>query len=169
MNLFLFGYWMPEVFHLIGMSPADAVFASSLRDLGAIFAVLYLGLLIDHLGPERSLAFHYAVGSVFIAVIALVALPYLALLAVTLFSGSTTLRGAAEGVGGARPLGLGGGWFHRASQLALRADEQPQSYGRRGGAAHKNLKPPDLRHSAAIEGAAAPRRGIGDARLPVEG
>jgi len=40
MNLFLFGYWMPTVFNLIGMSPADAVFASSLRDCGAIFAVL---------------------------------------------------------------------------------------------------------------------------------
>ena len=91
MNLFLFGYWMPEVFHLIGMTPADAVFASSLRDLGAIFAVLYLGLLIDHLGPERSLAFHYAVGAVFIAVIALVALPYLALLAITFFCGMTII------------------------------------------------------------------------------
>ena len=91
MNLFLFGYWMPEVFHLIGMTPADAVFASSLRDLGAIFAVLYLGLLIGHLGPERSLAFHYAVGAVFIAVIALVALPYLALLAITFFCGMTII------------------------------------------------------------------------------
>jgi AAHS family 4-hydroxybenzoate transporter-like MFS transporter len=91
MNLFLFGYWMPEVFHLIGMSPADAVFASSLRDLGAIFAVLYLGLLIDRLGPERSLAVHYAVGAVFIAIIALVALPYAALLAITFLCGMTII------------------------------------------------------------------------------
>ena len=91
MNLFLFGYWMPEVFHLIGMSPADAVFASSLRDLGAIFAVLYLGLLIDRLGPERSLAFHYAAGAVFIAIIALVALPYAALLVVTFLCGMTII------------------------------------------------------------------------------
>ena len=52
MNLFLFAYWMPKVLHLIGMSPAQAVFASSLRDLGAIFAVLYLGLLIDRVGPR---------------------------------------------------------------------------------------------------------------------
>ena len=36
------------------------MFASSLRDLGAIFAVLYLGLAIDRIGPERSLALHYA-------------------------------------------------------------------------------------------------------------
>ena len=39
---------------------SQAVFASSLRDLGAIFAVLYLGLAIDRIGPERSLALHYA-------------------------------------------------------------------------------------------------------------
>ena len=76
MNLFLFAYWMPTVLNLIGMSPAQAVFASSLRDFGAIFAVLYLGLAIDRIGPERTLALHYAAGAVFIAVIALVALPY---------------------------------------------------------------------------------------------
>jgi AAHS family 4-hydroxybenzoate transporter-like MFS transporter len=91
MNLFLFGYWLPEVLHLIGMTPAGAVFASSLRDLGAIFAVLYLGLLIDRVGPERSLAFHYAIGAVFIAVISLVALPYAVLLAVIFFCGMTII------------------------------------------------------------------------------
>jgi AAHS family 4-hydroxybenzoate transporter-like MFS transporter len=73
------------------MTPASAVFASSLRDLGAIFAVLYLGLLIDRVGPERSLAFHYAIGAVFIAVISLVALPYAILLAVIFFCGMTTI------------------------------------------------------------------------------
>jgi MFS transporter, AAHS family, 4-hydroxybenzoate transporter len=91
MNLFLFGYWLPEVLHLIGMTPAGAVFASSLRDLGAIFAVLYLGLLIDRVGPERSLAFHYAIGAVFIAVISLVALPYGLLLGVIFLCGMTII------------------------------------------------------------------------------
>jgi AAHS family 4-hydroxybenzoate transporter-like MFS transporter len=91
MNLFLFGYWMPEVFHLIGMAPADAIFASSLRDLGAIFAVLYLGYLIDRVGPERSLALHYAIGAVFIAIIALVALPYALLLALSFLCGMTII------------------------------------------------------------------------------
>src|SRR5690349_8503996 len=91
MNLFLFGYWMPEVLHLIGMTPAGAVFASSLRDLGAIFAVVYLGLLIDRVGPERSLAFHYAIGAVFIAVISLVVLPYAMLLGVIFLCGMTII------------------------------------------------------------------------------
>jgi MFS transporter, AAHS family, 4-hydroxybenzoate transporter len=91
MNLFLFAYWMPTVFNLMGMKPAAAVFASSLRDCGAIFAVLYLGLLIDKVGPERSLAFHYAAGALFIAMIALVAMPTVLLLAMTFFAGMTII------------------------------------------------------------------------------
>jgi AAHS family 4-hydroxybenzoate transporter-like MFS transporter len=91
LNLFLFGYWMPTVFKLMGMAPAQAVFASSLRDCGAIFAVLYLGWAIDHVGPERSLALHYAVGAVFIGMIALVAMPYLLLLAMTFLAGMTII------------------------------------------------------------------------------
>jgi MFS transporter, AAHS family, 4-hydroxybenzoate transporter len=65
LNLFLFVYWMPTVLNLIGLSPAQAVFAASLRDLGAVFAVLYLGLAIDRIGPERALALHYAAGAAF--------------------------------------------------------------------------------------------------------
>jgi len=99
MNLFLFAYWMPTVLNLIGMTPPQAVFASSLRDCGAIFAVLYLGVLIDRFGPERSLALHYAAGAVFIAMIALVALPYALLLIVTFFAGMTII-GSQTGANG---------------------------------------------------------------------
>ncbi len=99
MNLFLFAYWMPTVLNLIGMSPSQAVFASSLRDLGAIFPVLYLGLMIDRVGPERALALHYAAGAVFIAMIALVALPY-ALLLVATFCAGMTITGSQTGANG---------------------------------------------------------------------
>jgi AAHS family 4-hydroxybenzoate transporter-like MFS transporter len=91
MNLFLFAYWMPEVLHLTGMTPAEAARATSYRDLGAIFAVLYLGLLIDRSGPERALALHYTAGIVFIAMIALAAMPYLVLAVVIFFSGMTII------------------------------------------------------------------------------
>ena len=91
MNLFLFIYWTPEVLHMIGMTPADAAFASSFRELGAICAVVYLGVLIDRFGAERALALHYAAGIVFIALIALVALPYLLLVVVIFFSGMTII------------------------------------------------------------------------------
>src|SRR4029077_18773620 len=99
MNLFLFAYWMPTVLNLMGMAPAQAVFASSMRDFGAIFAVLYLGALIDRVGPERSLAFHYAAGAVFIGLIALVALPYALLLGVTFLAGLTII-GSQTGLNG---------------------------------------------------------------------
>ncbi len=91
LDLYLLGFWLPEVLHLTGMTPSAAVFAASLRDLGAICAVLYLGIAIDRGGPERTLAVHYAMGAVFIALIALVALPYLVLLPVIFFAGMTTV------------------------------------------------------------------------------
>ncbi len=71
------------------MTPATAARASSFRELGAIFAVLYLGLLIDRYGPERSLAFHYAAGIGFIGAIALFAMPYFLLATVVFFCGMT--------------------------------------------------------------------------------
>jgi AAHS family 4-hydroxybenzoate transporter-like MFS transporter len=71
------------------MSPADAARASSYRDLGAIFAVLYLGVLIDRYGPERALAWHYAAGIVFIGAIARFAMPYALLATVIAFAGMT--------------------------------------------------------------------------------
>src|SRR5207249_4018379 len=91
MNLFLFVYWLPQVLHLTGMTPAEAARATSFRELGAILAVLYLGLLIDRFGPERALALHYAAGVVFIAAIALVAMSYLILAIMIFFSGMTII------------------------------------------------------------------------------
>ena len=100
LNLFLFAYWMPTVLNLIGFTPSQAVFASSLRDCGGIFVVLYLGLAIDRIGPERTLALHYALGAVFIGVNALVALPYALLLVVTFLAGMTII-GSQTGANGA--------------------------------------------------------------------
>jgi len=100
LNLYLFVFWLPEVLHLTGMTPPQAVFASSLIPLGGIFPVLYLGLLIDRFGPERALALHYALGIVFVAAIALAALPYLALLAAIFFAG-TTIIGSQTGANAA--------------------------------------------------------------------
>jgi AAHS family 4-hydroxybenzoate transporter-like MFS transporter len=116
MNLFLFAYWMPTVLNLIGFTPAQAVFASSMRDFGAIFAVLYLGWAIDRVGPERSLAFHYAIGALFIGVIALFALPYAILLATTFLAGmaiigsQTGLNAACGKLYPARMRTTGLGW-----------------------------------------------------------
>lgn len=91
LNLFLLINWMPEVLHLTGMTPASAARATSFRELGGMVAVLYLGVLIDRFGAERALAWHYAAGILFIAVIALVALPYLLLVLVIFFTGMTVI------------------------------------------------------------------------------
>jgi MFS transporter, AAHS family, 4-hydroxybenzoate transporter len=99
MDLFLFVYWLPEVLHLVGLTPAQAVFASSPFPLGGVCAALYLGMLIDRFGPERALALHYAIGAGFIALIALVAMPYTLLLAVIFFSGMTII-GSQTGANG---------------------------------------------------------------------
>jgi MFS transporter, AAHS family, 4-hydroxybenzoate transporter len=91
LTLYLYIFWMPEILHLIGMSPAQAVFATSLHALGGIVAVLYLGFLIDRFGAHRALALHYVAAAAFTAIIALVTLPYLALLAVVFLSGMTVI------------------------------------------------------------------------------
>ena len=99
-NLYLFVFWLPEILHLTGLTPAESVFATSLHALGAIAAVLYLGYFIDRFGPERALAAHYAAGILFIALIALAAMPYAVLLAVVFLSG-TTIIGSQTGANAA--------------------------------------------------------------------
>ena len=91
MNLFLFVFWLPEILHLTGLTPAQSVFATSLHTLGAIAAVLYLGYLIDRFGPQRALAANFAVGIIFIGLLALAAMPYLTLLLVVFLSGATII------------------------------------------------------------------------------
>ena len=91
LNLFLFVFWLPEILHLTGMTPAEAVFATSLHTLGAICAVLYLGYLIDRFGPQRALAANFAIGIIFIGLLALAAMPYLILLLVVFLSGATVI------------------------------------------------------------------------------
>jgi MFS transporter, AAHS family, 4-hydroxybenzoate transporter len=90
LDLYLFVFWLPEILHLIGLTPAEAVFATSLQTLGGVFAVLYLGWAIDRFGT-RSLALHYGAGIVFIGLIALAALPYSALLVAVFLSGVTVI------------------------------------------------------------------------------
>src|SRR6266702_2447931 len=125
LNLFLFAYWLPEVLHLGGMSPAEAARASSYRELGAMLAVLYLGVLIDRFGPERSLAWHYFAGIVFIASIALLTMPYLILVGAIFFAGMTIV-GSQTGANGAcgklypaRMRASGLGWAFRGKMGAL--------------------------------------------------
>jgi MFS transporter, AAHS family, 4-hydroxybenzoate transporter len=125
LDMYLFGFWLPEVLHLTGYSPAEAVFASSVRDFGAFPAVLYLGLAMDRFGAPRALSLHYVAGAVFVAVVALVAMPYPVMLAAVFFAGMTIIgsqtganatcgaiypaRMRASGIGWALGIGRVGG------------------------------------------------------------
>lgn len=100
LNLYLFLFWLPEILHLTGMTPAEAVFATSLHPLGGIAAVLYLGWAIDRFGTRWSLALHYAAGIFIIALIALVSMPYLMLLIVVFLAGAT-VTGSQTGLNAA--------------------------------------------------------------------
>jgi MFS family permease len=83
------------------MTPARSVFATSLYPLGGILAGLYLGWAIDRFGTRRSLALHFAIGIVFIAMISLIALPWPILLAVVFLAG-VSVMGSQVGVSAAR-------------------------------------------------------------------
>jgi len=116
LNLFLFAYWLPTVLSLIGLSPAQGVFASSLQNFGALFAALYLGVAVDRFGPERTLGVHYALGALFIAAIALVAMATPLLMAMCFLAGLTII-GSQTGANGtcgklypARMRASGLGW-----------------------------------------------------------
>jgi AAHS family 4-hydroxybenzoate transporter-like MFS transporter len=115
LDMFLLGYWLPSVLGLLGYAPAEAVFAASLRDLGAMAATLYLGPLIDRFG-NWVLAAHLACGIAAIAALALVSMPYPVMLAVILGTGlfTTGSQTGANAVAGtlypARMRTTGIGW-----------------------------------------------------------
>jgi AAHS family 4-hydroxybenzoate transporter-like MFS transporter len=96
LNIYLLIFWLPEVLHLVGLTPAQSVFATSLYTLGGILAALYLGWTIDRFGAGTMSA-HFALSIGFIALIALAAMPYFVLLIVVLLAGITVL-GSKMGV-----------------------------------------------------------------------
>jgi len=100
MDLYIFLFWLPEILHLSGMTPAEAVFAASLHGLGGVCAVFYLGFAMDRFGAEKALSLHFAIGIVFIALIALAPMPYLALLALCFLTG-LTIVGSQDGANAA--------------------------------------------------------------------
>jgi AAHS family 4-hydroxybenzoate transporter-like MFS transporter len=90
LNVYLFVFWLPQILHLIGFSNAEAVFATSVQTLGGVSAVLYLGWVIDRLGA-RALAIHFAAGVLCTVILALSALPYIAVLILVFLSGVTVI------------------------------------------------------------------------------
>ena len=99
LSMYLIGYWMPTVLSLSGLTPADAVFASALRDAGPLVSVFAIAPLATKFGAPNVLRVSLFLGIIFIALVGLAAMPYLALLAVIFLVGCTTV-GSQTGLNG---------------------------------------------------------------------
>ena len=116
LSLYLIGFWLPTVLHLEGLTPANAVFASSLYSAGGVLSVLAIGPLTNRFGLEPVMASCLALGIVVIAAVALGHLPYLLLL-FALFVMGVCVVGGQCGINGlsaarypARIRNTGVGW-----------------------------------------------------------
>jgi AAHS family 4-hydroxybenzoate transporter-like MFS transporter len=115
-SMFLIGYWMPTVLHMSGLTPADAVFAASLRDAGPLVSLLLLAPLSQRFSPQSVLAVSLSTGIIAIAAVGLVDMPYLALLATIFLIGCCTTGSMTVGNGmtaalyPARVRNTGMGW-----------------------------------------------------------
>jgi AAHS family 4-hydroxybenzoate transporter-like MFS transporter len=115
-SMYLIGYWMPTVLHMSGLSPADSVFAASLRDAGPLLSIFLLAPLSQRFSPQAVLAFSLATGIVAIAAVGLAELPYLPLLATIFLIGCcttgsmTVINGMTAALYPARVRNTGMGW-----------------------------------------------------------
>ena len=99
LSMYLIGYWMPTVLSLSGLTPADAIFASALRDAGPLVSVFAIAPLSIRFGAPNVLRVSLFLGIIFIALVGLAALPWLALLAVIFLVGCCTV-GSQTGLNG---------------------------------------------------------------------
>jgi AAHS family 4-hydroxybenzoate transporter-like MFS transporter len=99
LSMYLIGYWMPTVLSLSGLTPADAVFASALRDAGPLVSVFAIAPMSIKFGAPNVLRVTLFLGIIFIGLVGLAALPWLALLAVIFLVGCCTV-GSQTGLNG---------------------------------------------------------------------
>jgi MFS transporter, AAHS family, 4-hydroxybenzoate transporter len=99
LSMYLIGYWMPTVLSLSGLTPADSVLASSVRDAGPLVSVFAIAPLSTRFGAPNVLRVSLFLGIVFIGIVGLASLPWLALLTVIFLVGCTTV-GSQTGLNG---------------------------------------------------------------------
>jgi AAHS family 4-hydroxybenzoate transporter-like MFS transporter len=99
LSMYLIGYWMPTVLSLSGLTPADAVFASALREAGPLVSVFLIAPLSTKFGPPNVLRVTLFLGIIWIALVGLADLPYPVLLAVIFMVGFCTV-GSQTGLNG---------------------------------------------------------------------
>jgi len=116
LSMYLIAYWLPTVLHMIGLTPADSVFAASLRDAGPLVFIFLIAPLSHRFTPQSVIAVSLAAGIVAIGTVGLATLSYTALLA-TIFVVGCCTTGAMTGINGmtaalypARVRNTGMGW-----------------------------------------------------------
>jgi AAHS family 4-hydroxybenzoate transporter-like MFS transporter len=115
-SIYLIAYWLPTVLHMSGLSPADSVFAASLRDAGPLLSIFVLAPLSHRFSPQSVLAVSLATGIFAIGAVGLADLPYLPLLATIFLIGCcttgsmTVINGMTAALYPARVRNTGMGW-----------------------------------------------------------
>jgi AAHS family 4-hydroxybenzoate transporter-like MFS transporter len=69
LDIYLLSSWLPTVFHNAGITLSLSVVATAVFQGGGVIASLILGIFIDRFGAFRTVAFIYALGAVFVALL----------------------------------------------------------------------------------------------------
>jgi MFS transporter, AAHS family, 4-hydroxybenzoate transporter len=116
LSLYLISYWMPTVLHMLGMTPAESVFAASLGNAGPLLSVFLIAPLSVRFMPQSVVAVSLTAGIFAIGAVGLLDLPYLPLLAVIFLIGcctigsQTAINGMTAALYPARVRNTGMGW-----------------------------------------------------------
>jgi MFS transporter, AAHS family, 4-hydroxybenzoate transporter len=116
LSMYPISYWMPTVLHMIGMTPADAVFAASLGNAGPLVSLFVIAPLSIRFRPQSVVAVSLAGGIFTIAAVGFLDLPYLPILVVIFLIGCctvgsmTAINGMTAALYPARVRNTGMGW-----------------------------------------------------------
>ena len=116
LSMYMISYWMPTVLSLSGLTPANAVFASSFQDAGPLLSVFLIAPLSTRFGAPNVLKVSLFLGIIAVALIGLTDFPYYGLLLLIFLVGACTV-GSQTGINGmtaalypARIRNTGMGW-----------------------------------------------------------
>jgi MFS transporter, AAHS family, 4-hydroxybenzoate transporter len=123
---FLILVWLPALLHAEGLSPADAIFASTMYGFGAIFGSVIMAMIADRLGVECVVACILGLGALSMLMFGNFVLPYVAV-CIVIGSVGIGIGGGQHGInavsGAIYPVAIratGAGWalgIGRAGQV----------------------------------------------------